>query len=144
MSTINSQLKQTLRQHGYSVTRPRLIVFDLLDGHAPQTMHQLIQLAGDEIDRASLYRVISLFEEIGVAQRVYAGWKYTLELTDLFSHHHHHLTCLGCGTQIAVVEDSAIESLILRVAQQHQMVPVRHQLEIQGYCLHCQKSVAGV
>jgi len=33
------------------------------------------------------------------------GWKYKLELSNAFQHHHHHLTCLQCGGVTPLPED---------------------------------------
>lgn len=137
MSSSTDLFSQTLRRHGYSLTKPRLLVFELLFGNDPQSMRQLFQSSVGKIDRASLYRIIRLFEEIGVTQRVNLGWKYKIELTDTFSHHHHHITCVGCGQLLTVEEDPEVEHLIKKIAKMHGVRPTRHQLEIQGYCQNC-------
>jgi Fur family ferric uptake transcriptional regulator len=92
------------------------------------------------IDRASLYRIVKIFEKTGIAQRVYVGWKYKVELTDIFLHHHHHISCLGCHKLIAISEDEQIEKLIQELAVKHQIIATSHQLEVQGYCRDCQKT----
>jgi Fe2+ or Zn2+ uptake regulation protein len=79
-----------------------------------------------------------MFEQVGIVQRVYVGWKYKIELTDIFSHHHHHISCLGCHKLIAIKEDEQIEKLIQELATAHQVVAISHQLEVQGYCTTCQ------
>ena len=100
-------------------------------------MRDLYELLQGKIDRASLYRTIDLFEQIGIAQRVPMGWKYKIELTDIFTHHHHHITCMNCGRIIPISEDEAVEGLIKLIAARHEVVPVSHLLEIQGYCQDC-------
>lgn len=132
-----SELRQYLKDHDYSLTQPRLEVFQALQGHEPQTMHELVQ-ACSSIDRASVYRAVTLFEQIGIAQRLQIGWKYKLELTDTFSHHHHHLTCLKCGRIISFDETSALTRELEAIGQTHDFVIQSHQLEIQGYCPACQ------
>lgn len=124
-----------LKSAGYSVTRARLAVFGALAGHEPLSMHQLIERAG-HIDRASVYRVVDLFERLGIVQRVNIGWKYKLELTDKFAEHHHHLSCTNCGRTISMNEDE-LEDLITKLAAGHHFTPHAHQIEIQGLCSHC-------
>lgn len=131
------QFKKLLKASKFSVTKARLLVFDLLLGKEPQTMHELYELVDGRIDRASLYRVIDLFERLGIVERLQSGWKYKLELSDSFSLHHHHITCVACGMVIPITEDADIESLISKLAEKHKVKAVRHQLEIQGVCQDC-------
>lgn len=128
---------ETLKRAGYSTTRARTCVFDLLDGSEAITMHELSQLAGKTVDRASLYRNIELFEKLGIVQRLRIGWKYKIELSDTYSHHHHHITCLGCQRVTVIDEHGAIEALINDIAKHATMTAASHQLEIQGYCANC-------
>ena len=131
-------LQDILKRNGYSITRARRLVFQLLEGQEPQSMHDVFIRAKGKIDRASLYRIIRIFEQTGVAQRVYVGWKYKIELSDIFSHHHHHISCVGCHKLIAISEDAEIEKLITELAKKHQVIATSHQLEVQGYCSDCQ------
>lgn len=130
--------RDTLKSAGQSLTAGRQLVFGLLENQPPQSMRQLYERAGGKIDRSSLYRTIELFERIGIAQRVHAGWKYKLELTDLFAHHHHHISCLSCGKIFGLKEDAKIEELIQSLAATSGVTAVKHQLEIQGFCADCQ------
>ena len=130
-------LQRTLQSQGYSFTQVRQQVFDLLWEQEPQSMRTLEERALNQVDRASIYRTISLFQQLGLAQRINIGWKYKIELTDVFTHHHHHVTCMHCGKVIAITEDAQIESLIEGFAAKYKLTAVRHQLEIQGYCQKC-------
>lgn len=136
MDTVLSELRQLLKEHGLSLTRPRLSVFNALRGREPQTMHELVE-ACREIDRASVYRTVALFERLGIMQRLQIGWKYKLELTDAFSHHHHHLTCLRCGRVISFDETNTLAEDLRRIGQTHSFIIQSHQLELQGLCPAC-------
>ncbi len=131
------QLAQVLKQHGQSITKQRRCVFDALQGREPQTMHEIVSNC-TQIDRASVYRAIALFERLGIVQRLQTGWKYRLELSDEFHEHHHHATCLLCGQSQVVAEDSAVEQQLHRLAEQLGFQLEKHQLELQGYCAKCQ------
>ena len=133
-----AQFKHLLKTRGFSLTKARLLVFEQLVGKEPQTMHELYESVGGKIDRASLYRVVDLFERLSIVERLQTGWKYKLELTDTFNRHHHHLTCIDCGQVFPIKEDEETEVLISRLAEKHQFLASRHQLEIQGYCAPCQ------
>ena len=130
---------ETLKKSGNSITASRNLVFGLLEGSEPLTMRELTLKAASDIDRASLYRCIALFEQLGIVQRLYIGWKYKIELTDLYSHHHHHISCLGCGAVVAVDDHLQLEAIVHDMAQQTGFALSLHQLELQGYCQKCQK-----
>lgn len=132
-------LQKILKDNNYSITQPRKVVCDILWGKEPLSMHELANLSKEMIDRASLYRTIVLLEKLGLVQRIYIGWKYKIELSDVFTHHHHHLSCLECGKVIAITDESEIEQLISQLARNHGFIPRSHQLEISGYCPVCSK-----
>jgi Fur family ferric uptake transcriptional regulator len=89
-----------------------------------------------DIDRASVYRTIGLFEGLGLVQRLNTGWKYKIELSDTFTEHHHHLTCTNCGKTVAMNEQE-LERFIEQLAREHGFKPSGHQIEIQGVCGGC-------
>jgi Fur family transcriptional regulator, ferric uptake regulator len=138
---VAKKLTKLLKQHGQSVTSSRLLVFEALQNREPQTMAELVRRVGNKSDRASVYRTIAIFEQLGIVQRLQIGWKYKLELSHEFSHHHHHMSCRSCGKVISISEDDTIEAQLLALAQRHQFTISSHQLEIQGLCLTCSKKV---
>lgn len=100
-------------------------------------MRELTLACRGKLDRASLYRTIGLFEKLGVVQRIYIGWKYKVELSDIFTHHHHHISCTHCGRIVAITEEDDIEQLISNLAAKHGFTAQQHQLEIRGLCKTC-------
>jgi Fur family ferric uptake transcriptional regulator len=70
--------------------------------------------------------------------RLQIGWKYRLELTDAFTHHHHHLSCTLCGKVIPLPEDPMLEMRLRAMAGSQQFLAQDHQLEIRGQCKNCQ------
>jgi Fur family ferric uptake transcriptional regulator len=138
MTEPTDQLQITLRSNNLSATKPREIVFRALLGNEPQSMQQLVNRCKDDINRASVYRTVALYERLGIIQRLQIGWKYKLELTDSFMHHHHHLSCSRCNAVIPITEDVGIERRILALAKAQGFAPQDHQLEIRGLCADCQ------
>ena len=102
-------------------------------------MQQLTNKVRAHVDRASVYRTVDLFEKLGIVNRLQMGWKYKLELSDLFTEHHHHATCLQCGSSIALEEDTGLETGIQLLAQEAGFVPTGHSLEIHGLCATCRR-----
>jgi len=134
------QLQQSLKGQG-SLTEPRRIIFTALLYQEPQTMSQLVAACRGQVDRASVYRTIALFEKLGIVQRLQIGWKYKLELSDAFHRHHHHLTCLKCGQVIPFDGDQALERKLQTIAEAKSFKIQAHQLEIQGLCQACQRKI---
>ncbi len=137
MAQISSSLDSHLKSYGFSVTKTRKQIFDSLQGHEPLTMTQIIS-ANSMVDRASVYRAIELFEKIGIIQRLHIGWKYKIELTDMFNDHHHHISCIKCGRLDVLDESDHLEKLVSQIAIHKKYRPVSHQMEISGICLDCQ------
>lgn len=131
--------KVLLKANEQSITKARLRVFEALLGQEPLTMHELVDRI-EQVDRASVYRAIDLFERLGIVQRLNTGWKYKLELTDKFAEHHHHLTCIECGLTIPMNE-TELENLIAELAATHRFKPIAHQIELQGICALCTNKI---
>jgi len=130
-------LEKTLKAHHRSLTEPRELIYDILKHSEPLTMDELVQLALPRCDRASVYRTIMLFEQLGIVQRLQIGWKYKIELSNAFQDHHHHLSCVQCGRIIPLPEDELLESRLKALALAQNFQPQDHQLEIRGLCADC-------
>ena len=130
-------LSEKLRTSGYSTTKPRILIFTLLIGKSPLSVKELLELIDSAIDKASVYRTLGLFEKLGVTQRVNSGWKYKLELTDLFAAHHHHLHCKLCGKTETTHHSTELEKLIEELAIKSRFNLEAHQLELYGICKKC-------
>lgn len=135
-------LQKILAEGGYSFTHARRAVFDILWGQEPLSMKELEDKGAGKVDRVSIYRNITLFEKLGIVQRIMLGWKYKLELSDVFTHHHHHLSCLGCGSIQSVKDSTVIDDYFRDLEITHKVKITRHQLEIQGYCAKCQEKLS--
>lgn len=133
-------IEQILKKNNLSITYARKIVFDqLLQGNA-YSMKELCLTLKNKIDRASIYRTVSLFEKIGISRRINIGWKYKIELSDTFRPHHHHLQCTDCSKLIDIheIELQKVEATLKNIANQHNFKLKNHQLELQGLCSTCQ------
>ena len=133
-------LRAILKKNGASLTKPRKIVFDLLLDQDPQSMQVLIKRSEDRLDRATIYRTIELFEELGIVRRLNIGWKYKVELSDLFVTHHHHFYFTNCGTTFNLSPGAMLEKMIDSTAAKEGFSARSHQLEIYGLCQNCSKN----
>lgn len=130
-------LKTLLKKDGSSLTKARRIVFDLLLDQEPQSMQVLAQRAAGKVDRATVYRSVELFERLGIAHRLNIGWKYKIELSDIFTKHHHHFYCTNCGNTFDLPQNAMLETMIDSVSSKEGLSPRGHQLEVYGLCQNC-------
>lgn len=135
-------LRKVLEDNHLRATKPRLIIFRMLKEHGLQSISELISHVDGRVDRVSVYRVIDLFEKLGIVRRVNIGWKYKVELSEIFLDHHHHITCLTCNKVVAVKEKEVTEQVLHNLASDTGFKVVSHQLELQGYCDKCKKQPA--
>ena len=98
-----------LKKAGLKVTLPRLRILELLeDGDkahlsAEEIYRKLID-AGEEVGLASVYRVLTQFEQAGICIRHnFEEGHAVYELTP--SDHHDHMVCLDTGDVIEFTDD---------------------------------------
>jgi Fur family transcriptional regulator, ferric uptake regulator len=128
----------TLSQHRLSRTRERVALFYKLKKlDAPCTITDLAEQLSDIMNRSTVYRTIDLFEKIKITKRVYSGFKYTIELSDQFSPHHHHFTCTNCGTVISFLESQPLMNEFSKLEGILNSRITSHSLELRGLCRNC-------
>lgn len=125
--------EKTMQDSGHHVTLPRKHVFALLgDAGIPMGVSDLTSELRT-IDRATVYRTIELFSELGIIKKVWFGNKTKYELSDDFQDHHHHLVCEQCGL-ITRVDSKDLEKTLLKLTKKAGYKHLRHQVEIIGLC----------
>lgn len=124
-----------LKENGFSVTTPRLLVFEMLYTYGLQTIGQLIKRCASS-DRASIYRSVQLLENLGAVNRIPQGFKYKLELSEIFLPHHHHIVCTQCGRHTDV-EQTKLEDLLMQIADHEGYRLISHKVELSGLCPAC-------
>src|SRR5688572_6926860 len=102
METSSTKLKTTLKAAKYSATKPRVAVFTQLATHGPLSVGALAQSLSDTVDRATVYRTVELFEKLGIVNRIWHGFKHQVELSEIFTPHHHHALCQNCGQTVDI------------------------------------------
>jgi Fur family ferric uptake transcriptional regulator len=130
-------LKALLKKNGASLTKPRKVVFNLLLEQEPQSMQVLIKRAEGKVDRATVYRTIEMFEQLGIVRRLNVGWKYRIELSDAFLGHHHHFHCNNCGKTFTMQANAMLETMIDTAVAKEGYSPRGHNLQIYGLCPAC-------
>jgi len=98
-----------LKKAGLKVTLPRLRILELLEGgdkthlSAEEIYRRLIE-AGEEVGLATVYRVLTQFEQAGICIRHnFEEGHAVYELTP--SDHHDHMVCLDTGDVIEFTDE---------------------------------------
>ena len=123
----------SLKKTGLKATLPRLKIMDIFE-HSKQKhlsaedIYKLMIGSNDEIGLATIYRVLTQFEQVGLLIRHhFEGGKAVYELNE--KSHHDHIVCLQCGHVTEFVNDE-IEKLQTKVAEEHGFKIIEHSLII--------------
>jgi Fe2+ or Zn2+ uptake regulation protein len=136
MEATATKLKSTLKAARYSATKPRLHVFTQL-ARGPVSVGMLAQRLSPQVDRATVYRTIELYEKLGIVNRIWHGFKHQVELSEIFTPHHHHGLCQSCGDTIDITSPE-LEATLSRLAREHSFLALSHSVELVGYFQKCQ------
>ncbi|MDA9129073.1 transcriptional repressor [Candidatus Gracilibacteria bacterium] len=128
-------ITEILRKKKKSVTPERKMLFETMNRfHIFSALD--IESACPSIGRASIFRSIKLFCEIGVLRRV--SLEAGLEQYEINSHdnHHEHMKCETCG-KVFSFESGFICKLLNKVAKNHNFSLKEHSINLFGNCEHC-------
>ena len=118
MSSENIELKKA----GLKVTHPRVRILQILESSrtrhlTAEDVYQRLRDAGDDVGIATVYRVLTQFEQAGMVQKLnFDGGQSVFELDD--GDHHDHMVCLDSGKVIEFHSDE-IERLQEEIAAKH-------------------------
>mgnify|MGYP000607172899 FL=1 len=122
-----------LKKTGLKATLPRLKIMDIFE-HSKQKhlsaedIYKLMIGSNEEIGLATIYRVLTQFEQVGLLIRHhFEGGKAVYELNE--KSHHDHIVCLQCGHVTEFVNEE-IEKLQTKVAEEHGFKIIEHSLII--------------
>lgn len=137
-----------LKENGYSSTKPRRLVLELLDtaseALSAYEIRDALAAAGEPVDTVSVYRVIRCLEECHLIHRMMATGKILkcqLESEDHCTkkqddHCHHLLICDGCG-DVDEIHCVGIEAVMNKVEKMSRFKINTHNLEFAGLCSKC-------
>lgn len=134
--------KDSLKKINLKITSQRLKVLEVFlstEKHIScDELYRALRRSNPEIGYATVYRTLKLIQDAGLAREVDFGDRVS-RLEHEYGHKHHdHLICLKCGKFFEVF-DSEIEELQERLAKKQNFTPVRHKMDIFGYCHKCQQ-----
>ena len=126
-----------LKSIGLKATLPRLKILDLFEQSHKRHMtaeevYRLLSDEGQDIGLATVYRVLTQFEQAGLLMRHhFDSDKAVFELNH--GEHHDHLVCLQCG-KVEEFFDAEIEKRQHRVAKDRGFSIHDHSLQIYADC----------
>jgi len=129
------QVRALLRAQKLRVTDARMrVLATLIEAQEPLTIEELaLRVKG--VHFVTVYRILEQFERTGLVYR--ADFRSGKASYEYQPHHHHHVTCSGCGTREAVnlcIEREAAK--VLAEARGFATVD-SHVLEFFGVCTKC-------
>lgn len=126
-----------LKTIGLKATLPRLKILNLFEHSAErhltaEDVYKLLIAEGMDIGLATIYRVLTQFEQAGLLIRHhFESGKAVFELNE--GGHHDHFVCLQCG-QVEEFFDDQIEKRQLEVAKERGFVIHEHSLQLYVHC----------
>lgn len=122
---------EELKKAGLKVTLPRLRILEMLEGieqvHlSAEDIYKNLLNAGEEVGLATVYRVLTQFEQAGICIRHnFEEGHAVYELTP--SDHHDHMVCLETG-DIIEFSDDLIEDRQTLIAKQKGYEIIDHSM----------------
>ena len=121
-------------------TRQRDIVTRVLDGQtgflSAQDLHHEIELSGQAIGLATVYRALTALVEEGRVDVLASSDGTSMYRACATAEHHHHLICRECG-HAKEIEAQAVEAWAREVARAHGFTQARHVVDVFGVCPDC-------
>ena len=130
-----------LKDAGLKITLPRIKILQVLENSSIQhvsaeDVYKMLIAADEEIGLATVYRVLTQFEQAGlVARHNFEGGHSVFELSK--EDHHDHIVCQKCG-KITEFSDEKIEIRQSEVAKSLGYILLDHNLNMYGLCPDCQ------
>lgn len=131
-----------LRENGLKVTSPRMrVLSEITQKEAAISQPDLEKIVGKEIDRVTLYRILSSFEEKGIVHKIFdlnGTATYAMCSSGCTESHHHdqhvHFICSVCNSVYCLDEVSLPKINLPANFALHSLA-----LNAVGLCASCQK-----
>lgn len=125
-----------LKKKGLKVTLPRLKILEILESAgeehhlSAEDVYKILLEQGEEVGLATVYRVLTQFEQAGIVRRL--NFENNISIFELDTgDNHDHLVCLKNGTVREFV-DPIIEDRIKEIAEENGYELSSHSLVIYG------------
>ena len=134
------KLSSFLKEKGFKLTRQRDIIASefLKTGEhvTAEDLYKKINRKHKDIGFTTVYRTLKLLKKSGLATESIFADNLTRYEPLSEDDHHDHLVCLDCGS-ITEFENSKIERLQEKIADEFGFYTVSHKMDLYGYCSEC-------
>ena len=129
--------QKDLKNAGLKATLPRLKILELFENSkerhlSAEDVYKVLINAGDDVGLATVYRVLTQFEEAWLLSRHhFESGKAVFEINE--GTHHDHIVCVKCG-RVEEFYDEEIEKRQQEAAESRGFKMQEHSLMIYGIC----------
>ena len=122
-------IEEVFHKAGLRLTRPRLLVFQILQkNHQPQSAQAIHKQLSRRVDLVSVYRSLAMLEHLGLIQRERTREEDFFYLAET---PHHHIVCTSCGRSECV---PCAHTFSIKNFKN-----ISHELTLSGVCAQCVK-----
>ena len=134
---------QVLREHGYRLTSPRWFVWSVLrsaTGHlTADEVTERVHDADPTVDRSSVYRSLTIFEELDLVRRSDLGIDESARWEIAHPDDEFHLVCRSCGS-VTHHAGELVAQIRLHLHHDHDFIADGINLVITGECADCSEA----
>jgi len=139
MPTEKDKIIDTFRKKGYRITKPRLVILDILRNTTThptaEEVYDLVKPRIPNISLGTVYRTLNVLEELGLLRKL--SCEQSFYRYDGNVNMHYHAVCLGCG-RVFDVNGELLDNLLKeRFSVETGFTITGHKLELYGYCNEC-------
>ncbi|BCG63174.1 MAG: Fur family transcriptional regulator, ferric uptake regulator [Methyloprofundus sp.] len=135
--------KNDLKDAGLKVTVPRVKILKILENingkkHlSAESVYNILLNDGENISLATVYRVLTQFEQAGLVARHHFNAENSVFELDQGGHHDH-FVCMKCG-KVDEFYDGIIEKRQQDIAKKLGYQLTNHSFHLYGFCLQCKR-----
>jgi Fur family ferric uptake transcriptional regulator len=142
--SVASDVRHILWEHGYRLTSPRWLVFSALrsaEGHlTAEEITERVNDADPTVNRSSVYRSLTLFEELDLVRRSHLGIDESARWELAHPDDEFHLVCRSCGS-VGHHAGALVGRIRSHLAEYHDFAAEGIDLVITGKCSDCARAV---
>ena len=138
--SVAADVRHVLWEHGYRLTSPRWLVWSALrsaEGHlTAEEVTERVNDADPTVNRSSVYRSLTLFEELDLVRRSHLGIDESARWEIAHPDDEFHLVCRSCGS-VGHHAGELVGRIRSHLGERHDFVAEGIDLVITGECADC-------
>jgi Fur family transcriptional regulator, ferric uptake regulator len=132
---------ELLRANGMRITKNRIQIIDtLLRAEKPLSLDEIQTRIGADAgssDYATVFRVMTVLENLQVAQKVNLNRSCSYYELVNPQQHYDHIICTECGRVTLMIDSCPVEKVERKIEKRYGFSDIRHSLEFFGRCREC-------